>query len=78
MQNETYKDGGLSFRDSIAMGASAEDIERHRSYTIDKRAMALYAAAGLVPPFIKLYTMTVEQARYAYADAIIQARGEAQ
>lgn len=51
---------GLTVRDYFAARATEYDIEKHRTYDHDKRD----------------YDRTREQARYAYADAMIVARGE--
>lgn len=57
---------GMNLRDYFAVRATKEDIENHRTYEIR-------------PDLVQHthYTVTVEQAKYAYADAMINARNSA-
>jgi len=56
------RESGMTLRDYIAVRATEQDIENHRSYDIDP-------VSGK-----PLYTMTVEQAKYVYAGAMLIAR----
>ena len=53
---------GVSLRDYFAIRANEQDVENHREYAIEPKAGG------------RIYSMTVEQAKYAYADAMIAAR----
>lgn len=53
---------GMTLRDYFAIRATEQDIENHRAYTTS------HSGSG------KRFTMTVEQAKYAYADAMLKAR----
>ena len=55
---------GMTLRDYFAVRATEQDIENHRAYKIDPQGG---------PP---IYTMTVEQGKYAYADAMLAARSQ--
>ena len=54
---------GMTLRDWFATHASEQDVERYREYTLGPD---MYSDG---------YTYTREQAKYRYADAMIQARG---
>ena len=58
---------GATLRDYFAAHASDMDVDSHREYT-------LHNEGGRIE--MMLPTRSREQARYAYADAMIRARGE--
>jgi hypothetical protein len=56
------RESGMTLRDYIAVRASEQDVENHRPYNADP-------STGQ-----PIYTLTIEQAKYAYADAMLAAR----
>lgn len=63
--NTTFEPrGGITMRDYFAARATEEDIEEHRGYRVNTKSGS------------REYVLTREQAKYAYADAMLRARQE--